>query len=283
MLKDVIINDEKWLEGLKAKFKAGGVENLHVLSDFDRTLICAFVEGRNVPSLISILRDGDYINSGYRKKAHELYNKYHPIEIDPLIPLQEKKKAMKEWWTTHFELLIECGLERQDVKRVVETGWVKLRQGAFEFFELVYKNNVPLVIMSSSGLGGESIKLFLKKQGCFYPNIYLVSNDFEWDENGKAIKVKKPIIYQFNKDETVVKDFPFFEKIKNRKNVLLLGDSIGDVDMIIGFDYDNLIKIGFLNEAVEQNLSEYQKNFDVVLLNDASFDFINDLLKNMID
>jgi hypothetical protein len=55
-----------------------------------------------------------------------------------------------------------------------------------------------------------------------YSNISLIGNDFVWDKNDVAIDFKKPIIHSMNKDETVLKDFPIFEKIKDRKNVILL-------------------------------------------------------------
>jgi len=37
-----------------------------------------------------------------------------------------------------------------------------------------------------------------------------------------------------------------------------------------------------LNEAVAESLAEYKKNYDVVILNDSSFDFINKLLREMV-
>lgn len=52
--------------------------------------------------------------------------------------------------------------------------------------------------------------------------------------------------------------------------------------MVQGFDYENLIKIGFLNDKIGENLEYYKKNFDVVILNDGSLEFINSLLKDLI-
>ena len=85
-----------------------------------------------------------------------------------------------------------------------------------------------------------------------------------------------------NKDETAIQDFPVFEIIKNRKNVLLLGDGLGDAGMIDGFDYNNLIKIGFLNEKIEENLPSFKKVYDILALNDSSMDFVNTLLNSLI-
>jgi len=51
--------------------------------------------------------------------------------------------------------------------------------------------------------------------------------------------------------------------------------------MIEGFDYDNLITIGFLNENMEERLEMFKEKFDIVLINDESFDFINELIKDL--
>jgi len=53
--------------------------------------------------------------------------------------------------------------------------------------------------------------------------------------------------------------------------------------MITGFNYDNLIKIGFLNEKIEDNLEYYGQNYDAIILNDSSMDFVNKILKEMTE
>ena len=70
--------------------------------------------------------------------------------------------------------------------------------------------------------------------------------------------------------------------IKDRKNVILLGDNIEDIAMIEGFDYNNLLKIGFLNYEVEKNLDKFKQDFDVLVLNDGEMDFVNDLIMNFL-
>jgi cytosolic 5'-nucleotidase 3 len=151
-----------------------------------------------------------------------------------------------------------------------------------EFLNFLKEKGIPLIILSSSGLGKESIESFLKNKGVLSDNIYIISNSFEWDKNGKAIKVKEPIIHIANKNEHTAKNFPeIFEKIKNRKNVILLGDSISDTEMVSGFNYDSLIKIGFFNENVEDNVESYKNNFDVVITHDFSMQFVLDFTKKL--
>ena len=124
--------------------------------------------------------------------------------------------------------------------------------------------------------------MFLSREGRQTDSIHIISNSFEWDKNGNAIGVKQPIIHSLNKDETAIENFPVHKVIQDRKNVLLLGDSLDDIKMIKGFDYENLLKIGFLNEKVKESLDIYKRNYDVVILNDSSLDFVNQLLRELI-
>jgi 5'-nucleotidase len=282
-MENILITNKEKFEELKKEFKKEGVEKLHVLADFDRTLTYAFVNGKKIPSLISVLRDEKYLTPDYSEKANALFDKYHAIEINPDVPLEEKKKVMKEWWTVHFELLIKSNLSKNDIVKAVESNNIVLRDGLIEFLNTLKNNNIPLIILSSSGLGKEAIELCLEKKRLFSENIHIISNSFEWDKNGKAVSVKEPIIHTLNKDETAIKNFPeIFEKVKERKNIILLGDSISDIEMAAGFDYEKLIKIGFLNEEIENSLESYKKDFDVLILNDSSAEFLNQLLKEII-
>ena len=282
-LENIIVVDEKNLEKVKKRISEQGKEKFHVLADFDRTLTQTFVDGEKIPSIISELRKGDYISKEYAQKAQAFADKYHPIEFDPNISINEKKGKMHEWWTSHFDLLIKSGLNKSHIERIINEGKIRFREGAEEFLDFLYEKNVPLVILSSAGLGGDSISMFLEKYNKLYDNVHIISNSYEWDLKGNAIGFKKPIIHVMNKDETILKDFPeIFNRIKDRKNVLLLGDSLGDLGMVKGFDYNNLIKVGFLNDKVEENLKKYKENFEVIITNDGSFDYVNKMVKEIV-
>jgi 5'-nucleotidase len=51
--------------------------------------------------------------------------------------------------------------------------------------------------------------------------------------------------------------------------------------MVEGIKYNEIIKIGFLNNNIEENLEQYKKAYDVVILNDGSMNFVNKLLKQI--
>ncbi|MCA9495736.1 MAG: hypothetical protein KC589_02240 [Nanoarchaeota archaeon] len=277
---NVVISDLKKFKKIKKQFLEEDLENLHVLSDFDRTLTHAFINGgEHVSSLISILRDENYLVEDYAEKARALFNYYHPIEVSNVIELDEKKRLMEEWWTKHSDLLIESGFNKKDMIEAAKSKRIKFRNKVLETLILLNSNKVPFIILSGNGLGEDSIIETMKYHQMYLDNVGVISNKYIWDGDGNAIDYFKPHIHTFNKNETSVKKSPFYSQIKNRKNVLLLGDSLGDVNMADGFDYNNLLKIGFLNFNIEEDLDEYKKNYDVVIINDSSMKFVYEFLK----
>ena len=58
------------------------------------------------------------------------------------------------------------------------------------------------------------------------------------------------LIHVFNKNENAIHDSDYFKKLEGRDNVILLGDSLGDLKMADGANASNLLKIGFLNDKV---------------------------------
>lgn len=283
MPSNLIIVNPKRLEKLKKEFSKDG-KKLVIFSDFDRTLTQLFVKGERIPSLASILRSSKkYLGKTYVKKAWALYRKYYPIEANLKLPFSKRKKAMEEWWREHFKLLIKSGLKRKHLKQIAKSPKIKFRRGVLKFFDFLRKEKIPLVVISSSGISGDVILEVLKRKRKLYPNIYVISNIFIWDKNGKVIDVKEPILHILNKNAAILKRYPFYQKIKKRKNVLLLGDEIDDIEMIKGFKYKNLIKIGFLNENVKEKLENYKKVFDILILNDSSFKYVNSLLKEIYE
>ncbi len=279
MLDIIIVNREQF-EETKKRMQEAGASKFHVLSDFDRTITKGFVEGQRSPTAISQFRNGGYLTADYAPRAFALYDVYHPIEIDPNIPREEKAAKMDEWWNKHFDLLVECGLSKSVIQEVAAKKTLQFRNGALEFLDFLYEQKIPLVIMSAAP--GDLIVEYLCQEGRLTDNIDIISNLFLFDENGKVTGVKKPIIHTLNKYEVVVKEFPIFETVKDRKNVLLLGDGLDDVGMIDGFEYDNLLKIGFLNENVEENMEVFKKLYDVVILGDPGMDFVDSFVREIV-
>ncbi|RHY29666.1 hypothetical protein DYB32_004974 [Aphanomyces invadans] len=81
------------------------------------------------------------------------------------------------------------------------------------------------------------------------------------------------LIHCHNKNTAVVRDTPFWDECHSRRNVVLLGDSIGDVNMTEGLDGKEVLRIGFLNTHIEERMAEYLSLYDVVIVNDGTLHF----------
>lgn len=278
---EILISNPEELQKKIRKFQEGGVETTHILADFDKTLTKASMGKEGFKSVISLLRDGNHLTPDYAPRAHALFDEYHPIEINYSLPLEYRKEKMNEWWNKHFALLIECGLEKKDLEDIVDNGKIQFRDGAKNLIETLETKNIPLVIISSNVVGN-TIPMIFEKDKMTSENIHVITNIFEWDDEGRAVKVREPFIHSLNKSEVAIKDYPVYEKVKNRKNVILLGDSLDDIGMVDGFDYDEIIKIGFLNENVEGNKRQYLDRFDAVITNDGDMSYVNSLIEKII-
>jgi len=230
--------------------KRDGSKHLHVISDFDRTLTKAFVEGKRFLSSYALIREGKYLTPDYPTRAHALFEKYHPFEVSSTISVVERNQQMVQWWSEHFELMKECGLNKRVISDIALQRKIRFRDGALEFLDLLSTYNVPILILSAGV--GDIIKELLESEGRVTSNLHLISNFYLFDELGKVIgKKNKTFIHTFNKNEVEVKKTPYYKEIAQRKNVLLLGDSLGDLGMTEGIEHKIIIRVGFLNENKE--------------------------------
>lgn len=140
-------------------------------------------------------------------------------------------------------------------------------------------HNVPTLIFSA-GLY-DVIHAVLDKEyakrpsQCVPKNVHVVSNMMCFNEDGTAVGFDGKLIHSLNKNANVVLDTPFWAQcqMEKRRNILLLGDSIGDARMANGLDYaeDEIVRVGFLNHPVtDEKLQLYLQTFDVVLTHDSS-------------
>ena len=113
---------------------------------------------------------------------------------------------------------------------------------------------------------------YLKFNNCYYDNIYLYANYY--NDNGNHICNVTP----YNKNEiSFSKELK--EKLNNKEYILLLGDLIEDISMISSDKLENTITVGFLDKKIEENLKNYNDNFDIVLTDNSSFNELDEVIK----
>lgn len=95
------------LEKALNEIVAGGAAKLQVVSDFDHTITKQCTQnGTPCATSFEIFTSCKSLPSNYISESKKLFNKYHPIEIDPSIPLNEKMGYMIEWWDKTNDILM---------------------------------------------------------------------------------------------------------------------------------------------------------------------------------
>ncbi|MCF7795151.1 hypothetical protein K9M50_02230 [Patescibacteria group bacterium] len=278
-MEKIYFHNKKSLDNKIAKIKKQGINKLHIISDFDKTLTKATRNGKKIPSGIALIRQGDYLSSDYPKKAFALFDKYHPIEIDENLDYQYRYKMMQKWWQEHEKLLIESKMHKSVIEDIIEKKPKLFRDGVDDFFNFLYEKGIPLLIFSA-GIGN-LIKSYLKKRNELTNNIHIIANTFVFNSQGYATGYENEVIHTLNKSETKIKNQNYNKMISERNNVILLGDSLGDLGMVNDLDTNCIIKIGFLNKDVESKLELYKSKFDVVITDDGSMNYVNQLLQDL--
>jgi len=254
--------------------KKDGLEKLHVICDFDRTMT-TFEKGG---SSYSPVRRLGFMPEEYGKKAMDLFYHYHPMEVDPLIPLDEKRAIMHEWWEAQFHLMASYGLKRQNLEALVGTNMVQLREGVLDFMNDLAERKIPMLILSAGF--GDVIEIVLKEAGVYTDNVHVVANFMEYDEKGKAIAYDPPIIHGLNKCEQDLG--PYKAEVEVRPNVFLVGDMLGDENMADGLAHDTVFKIGFNNKPSDENRAHYAAAFDHVIEDDWTWKEVNELWNQIL-
>lgn len=85
-----------------------------------------------------------------------------------------------------------------------------------------------------------------------YKLFQVISNFLSYNNDGVIEGFKGPLIHVLNKNEVAIQKTDYYDLIKERSNVILIGDSLGDAKMADGIAHaDNVLKIGFIFEQVK--------------------------------
>ncbi|KAL1193703.1 hypothetical protein V5N11_017592 [Cardamine amara subsp. amara] len=278
---NTVIDDPRALTDKITLIRDAGPSKFQVIADFDATLTRYRVNGIRGQTSHGLLQQG---NEYYDAKRQALYEHYHPLEISPVIPIEEKTKLMEEWWSKTHDLLIEGGLTYDAIKNSVANSSIAFREGVTELFEFLEKKEIPVLIFSA-GLADVIEEVLRQNLHRTFKNVKIVSNRMVFNDDGQLVSFKGKLIHVLNKNEHALDmAAPLHDQlgvdigeedeennvyVKQRTNVLLMGDHLGDLRMSDGLNYETRISIGFLNDNVEKNIESYREAFDLVYLNDA--------------
>ncbi|KAJ8251252.1 hypothetical protein GJAV_G00218980 [Gymnothorax javanicus] len=273
----VYMRDPKRVEEVIQAMRQAGSSALQVISDFDMTLTRFSFNGKRCPTSHNILDNSKLISQECKEKLKDLLNTYYPIEIDPSLSAEKKLPLMVEWWTKAHALLIQQKIQKDLLSLVVQESDAMLREGYQLFFDCLQEQRIPLLIFSA-GIG-DVLEEIIRQAGVFHPNIKVFSNYMDFDETGTLQAFKGQLIHIYNKREGALLNSGHFQELQARHNVLLLGDSLGDLTMADGvYRMENILKIGYLNDKVDERKESYLKAYDIVLERDETMNVANAIL-----
>ncbi|CAE8689414.1 unnamed protein product [Polarella glacialis] len=255
---------------------------LIVVLDFDRTITASFTpDGQRVTSAHGVLEVAKVLSESFRSKTKELFGKYYPIEIDASMSIPEKIPIMSEWYAQVHALMLKEFVTRENIASAVSScPTICLREGMLELLRCHKAEPAIPVLIMSAGLG-DVIEEFLRQTLPFSlaSTTLVVSNRMVFDEGegGRLVDFSEPLLHMFNKS------FAFWPEdaralAVGKKRCLLpvglttwleqCGDGLGDCTMVDGLDVETL-KVGFLNEKIEERLQQFREGFDVVVTGDG--------------
>lgn len=262
----IIVNSKK-LEQLNSI----SYDDFYILTDFDGTITKDTCDS----SWASIFKNPK-VTKEFIDECVRIFNYYHKYEIDTNLSLEEKMSIMTEWYRKNIETLIQFGITEEIINYAANNEHIMaFRDGAIDFLKAMYERNVPIIVISAGV--GNIIEQFLIKNNCNYSNIFICSNFLEY-ENGIIVGVRdNNLIHPLNKNEVYLPS-DIQEKIKDRKSIILLGNSISDIDMADG-EKKNVFKVGFLDEKIEERLELFKENYDMVCTENTSYSEIKSKAK----
>ncbi|CAO3670016.1 unnamed protein product [Rhizopus stolonifer] len=214
----------------------------------------------------------------YKKESERIYNTYYPIEINQNMTHDEKVPYMIKWWTEAHESLVKQKLTKQDLVAMTEQHKLELRNGVDRVLKDCHERTIPFLVFSA-GIG-DIIENVLKREDLYFDTMHIVSNLMVF-ENDVCVDFKEPLIHVFNKSEFQLETSPYHALIQKRSNVILMGDSMGDLQMSQGVEHSICLNIGFLNHDLATLEPKYAEAFDIVIVGDANMDPVIEILNSI--
>jgi len=228
----------------------GGLENLHVVLDFDHTLtayLCPSGSGERCHECHDVLQHGPY----QPKERRETFRA--GIEKVWSDQLAGRLGDLSEWWIRFHNEIVAHRITRDEIRDAVVASNAVLRPGAAQLLDWLRRHDVKTTIVSAGV--STVIEEVLGREGIdLHRNVRIVANVPIFDAEGVVLGFEEPLIFSRNKSE-VLRGMGFdSEEDDNRRrhNIVLAGNSVGDASCLDGMDHKHSLSFGFLHEEVRE-------------------------------
>lgn len=250
-----------------AKFIADGKDKFQVIADFDHTMSkYADEDGGRCWMVHEILEHEVRKDSTAASLLDETIGKNeaavgHNGSCLGKISAAELEQMRQRWWSDAFaHLLHSAPFTRSGIDKLVEASRVQLRSECRETFHLSRSANIPFFI-ASAGIGDLIQRHMQIREGINVQEQRIASNWMVYNDQGGVVRFAEPMIHCWNKCGAILPP-----EAKYRPNVLICGDSLGDLSMAQGLRPDlQQLSLGFLNYGDDAKRESFLDGYDVVL------------------
>ncbi|XP_057652720.1 7-methylguanosine phosphate-specific 5'-nucleotidase A-like [Diorhabda carinulata] len=278
----MLIRKRDYVNQKIGKIVEEGFDKLHVISDYDKTITKQHVNGKNQLNAYEVLRRCPSVPKSVAAYLVEISEKYSVLDKNPELSNEERMRYMAEWWNKTIEAYQDINITQEEIDKTCLDIGPSLRDEAKDFFEILTKKEVPVLIISAGV--GEVLESLLKNSGIVGSNIELVTNYLKRDNEGRIIGYQSDPIHTANKNLHDLKKTQFYKNVADRTNLLIMGDHLGDTIVGSQLDHvDNILKIGFFYGEAEAMLPNWLNTFDIILKDDQTMNVpkaILELLKH---
>jgi len=273
----VLIKNADAFNRKMARIIADGIKDLQCVFDFDATVSKAFHNGKLATSCHRALEET--LPAETVALMEGINAKYMKIEFDPEMSKADKSPHMVEWWQTAHSKLIQAQISAVKLDEAVQKSGIILREREAEFFAQLQSQKIPILLFSAGITQIVEAAMRFKSVGGLTDNMDVISNKMIFDENGNLAQFSEPLIHTFSKTTAAIGE-EWKNRLGQRNNVMLMGDSQGDPDMVKDDETSGTcLRVGFLNHNPEKNRDIYQNMYDIVLVSDETLNVPIELLK----
>ena len=232
----------------RASLAACTPDDLLVITDFDATLTTG-----DSTQCHDLLGSSELMSDEFRTAFAPLLDWTTNAAIDGV-----------EWWDEAHQLMVDHGMPpRALIPRLVREADMKVRPGTLDMLKRLELLSVPVLIVSAGV--SDVIEEFLRQHGALSENVTICSNRLNYAADSAPQSVSPtPPITSFTKSYAYRSASAFFRQHADRRALIILGDSVTDVDPGKEVPYDACLSVGFLNDRPA--IDQHAKAFDAVVL-----------------
>ncbi|EGR34840.1 hypothetical protein IMG5_000680 [Ichthyophthirius multifiliis] len=257
-------------------YKTHPQQRLDVVSDFDHTITDFYYNNQPVSPSFGILNRSQHVTIEMENQAKEIFEIYSKYENTKQYTFEFKYQKMEEWVKLTAELFVKFQINSVILQNILNDNTLCFRYGFNDFLKYCVQQNINFIVISG---GIQDVIYYMMNQITElnqFQNLMIISNKMLFDNDGNIVGFSDKRVHSHNKYNLLKhQDYP-----QLKKNCILLGDLLHDIYMTKNSSYENQIRFGFAKK--DDEVQNFLKKYDIVLLNQGSYIPVECILRSLI-